>query len=141
MSSTSDMYWSSPQPAVVSRDSYFYTAPELLVQQNQSLYEFNGSDVINVSCIGTQRPPEGLYDVSPAVVTLLSILYGTISVVTIVGNGLIILVIVTNRGMHTVTNFFIANLSIADVIMGFFSIPFQFQAWLIICYIFEFLSI
>lgn len=30
--------------------------------------------------------------------------------------------------MHTVTNFFIGNLAMADVIIGLFSIPFQFQA-------------
>lgn len=30
--------------------------------------------------------------------------------------------------MHTVTNFFIGNLAFSDVIIGCFSIPFQFQA-------------
>lgn len=30
--------------------------------------------------------------------------------------------------MHSVTNFFIGNLALSDVIIGLFSIPFQFQA-------------
>lgn len=30
--------------------------------------------------------------------------------------------------MHTITNFFIANLALADVTIGMFAIPFQFQA-------------
>ena len=33
--------------------------------------------------------------------------------------------------MRTVTNYFIANLSIADVVIGCLSIPFQFQAALL----------
>ena len=32
---------------------------------------------------------------------------------------------------QSVTNFFIANLALADVIIGLFSIPFQFQAALL----------
>jgi len=71
---------------------------------------------------------EELYEVSPGLVALLSILYGLIAVVTVVGNALVILVIVRNRSMQTVTNFFIANLSVADEMIGIFSIPFQFQA-------------
>lgn len=74
---------------------------------------------------------EELYEVSPGLVALLSILYGLIAVVTVVGNALVILVIVRNRSMQTVTNFFIANLSVADEMIGIFSIPFQFQAALI----------
>ena len=72
-----------------------------------------------------------LFHVPTGLIIVLSLLYGTISVVTIVGNALVILVIAKNRPMRTVTNFFIANLSVADVIIGFFGIPFQFQAALL----------
>lgn len=37
----------------------------------------------------------------------------------------------TSRRMKTVANFFIANLAIADIIIGIFTIPFQFQAALL----------
>ena len=83
----------------------------------------------NFSVNGTQY--EVLYDVTPGVVVLLSLLYGTISVVSVIGNALVILVIAKNKTMHTVTNFFIANLSVADVMIGIFCIPFQFQAALL----------
>lgn len=100
--------------------------PEVIVGQvtenNQSSAEVNRTAL---------NSTDALFHVSAELVTLLSILYGSISVLTIVGNALIIVVIVKNRSMNTVTNFFIANLSVADVIVGFFSIPFQFQAALL----------
>ena len=43
------------------------------------------------------------------------------------GNSLVIVIVVTSRRMQTVTNYFIANLALADVVIGLFSIPFQFQ--------------
>ncbi|CAG5133550.1 unnamed protein product, partial [Candidula unifasciata] len=71
------------------------------------------------------------YDVPTGLICLLAFLYGSISVLTVIGNGLVILVIVKNMRMHTVTNIFISNLAVADVIIGLFSIPFQFQAALL----------
>jgi len=74
---------------------------------------------------------DGLYRATPGVVALLSVLYGSLSVAAVLGNALVIAVVASNRGMQTVTNFFIANLSGADVVVGVFSIPFQFQAALL----------
>ncbi|KAI8779321.1 neuropeptide Y receptor type 2, partial [Biomphalaria glabrata] len=65
------------------------------------------------------------YDVPKGLIVLLAFLYGSISLLAVIGNGLVILVIVKNRRMHTVTNIFIANLAVSDVIIGLFSIPFQ----------------
>ncbi|GFN88450.1 lymnokinin receptor [Plakobranchus ocellatus] len=64
-------------------------------------------------------------------ICLLAILYGSISLLAVFGNALVILVIVKNIRMHTVTNIFIANLAVADVTIGLLSIPFQFQAALL----------
>jgi len=72
-----------------------------------------------------------MYRATPGVVALLSVLYGSLSVAAVIGNALVIAVVASNRGMQTVTNFFIANLSGADVVVGVFSIPFQFQAALL----------
>ncbi|GAB0091732.1 prolactin-releasing peptide receptor [Sergentomyia squamirostris] len=72
-----------------------------------------------------------LYDVPVGIVVLLSIFYGTISILAVIGNGLVIWIVATTRQMQTVTNFFIANLAFADVIIGMFAIPFQFQAALL----------
>ncbi|KAL8568244.1 hypothetical protein ACOMHN_027767 [Nucella lapillus] len=71
------------------------------------------------------------YDVPTGLICLLAFLYGSISLLAVLGNSLVILIIIKNRRMHTVTNIFIANLAVADVIIGLFSIPFQFQAALL----------
>jgi len=90
--------------------------------QTLSELELNASGVVADS---------SLFYVPVSLVAFLSVIYGSVSVVAVAGNVLVILVIATNRRMQTVTNFFIANLSIADVIIGCLSIPFQFQAALL----------
>ncbi|XP_012946287.1 neuropeptide FF receptor 1, partial [Aplysia californica] len=97
----------------------------------------SSSDSIMADLLGTNTTASSLpgnttdsepYDVPTGLMVLLAFLYGSISLMAVIGNGLVILVIVKNRRMHTVTNIFIANLAVADVIIGIFSIPFQFQA-------------
>ncbi|XP_077530906.1 tachykinin-like peptides receptor 99D [Haemaphysalis longicornis] len=72
-----------------------------------------------------------LYQVPVEIIVLLSFCYGLISLVTVVGNSMVLWIVATSRRMQTVTNFFIANLAVADIIIGLFSIPFQFQAALL----------
>ena len=59
------------------------------------------------------------------ILLLLSTCYGLISLVAIFGNLLVIVVVTCTRSMHNVTNFYIANLASADVIIALFCIPFQ----------------
>lgn len=66
-----------------------------------------------------------LYDVPVGIVILLSIFYGSISIIAVIGNSLVIWIVATTRQMQTVTNLFIANLALADVVIGMFAIPFQ----------------
>ena len=49
----------------------------------------------------------------------------------IAGNALVIYMVVWSRRMRTITNFFIANLALADFVIGTFYIPFHFQAALL----------
>ncbi|KAH7981367.1 hypothetical protein HPB49_023391 [Dermacentor silvarum] len=72
-----------------------------------------------------------LYQVPVEIIVLLSFCYGLISLVAVAGNSMVLWIVATSRRMHTVTNFFIANLAVADIIIGLFSIPFQFQAALL----------
>lgn len=85
----------------------------------------------NVSTIPGNDSHHNLYEVPTGIICLLAFLYGSISLIAVTGNALVIFIIVKNRRMHTVTNIFIANLAVADVIIGMFSIPFQFQSALL----------
>jgi hypothetical protein len=56
---------------------------------------------------------------------VLSLLYGSISIISIIGNSLIIFTIIRSKRMRNVTNFFICNLALSDIIIGFLVSPFQ----------------
>uniref|UniRef100_T1HX00 G_PROTEIN_RECEP_F1_2 domain-containing protein n=1 Tax=Rhodnius prolixus TaxID=13249 RepID=T1HX00_RHOPR len=68
---------------------------------------------------------ETLYDPPVSLVVFLSLCYGSISIAAVVGNGLVIWVILTSRRMRNVTNYYIANLALADIVIGLFAIPFE----------------
>ncbi|KAK9498686.1 hypothetical protein O3M35_003265 [Rhynocoris fuscipes] len=68
---------------------------------------------------------EALYDPPLSLVVFLSLCYGSISIAAVVGNGLVIWVIITSRRMRNVTNYYIANLALADIVIGLFAIPFE----------------
>ncbi|KAG8223852.1 hypothetical protein J437_LFUL007873 [Ladona fulva] len=58
--------------------------------------------------------------------------YCSIFVAALCGNGLVCYVVHSSPRMRTVTNYFIANLAIGDVLMTLFCIPFSFVSVLII---------
>ncbi|KAH9361487.1 hypothetical protein HPB48_013201 [Haemaphysalis longicornis] len=95
-------------------------------------------DYANLSLLPSLLPPQAgnvsagrIYQVPVGFIVLLSIFYGLISLVAVAGNFMVMWIVATSRRMQTVTNFFIANLAVADIIIGLFSIPFQFQAALL----------
>ena len=65
------------------------------------------------------------------IIILLCTLYGAISLISVVGNTLVIWVVASSHSMQNVTNFFIANLAVSDVTIAIFCIPFQFYAALL----------
>ena len=65
------------------------------------------------------------YHTSTVTLVLLILLYSFISLVTVLGNLLTIFIIVNNKKMQDVTNYFISNLAIADTVIGLFVTPFQ----------------
>lgn len=68
------------------------------------------------------------FSVSYGVLAILIFLYGSTALVAIIGNAMVIFVVVTKRNMRTTTNVLIVNLAVADIIIGIFTIPFQFHA-------------
>jgi hypothetical protein len=63
-------------------------------------------------------------------IILLSFAYGIISFLAVVGNSSIIYIVVRNRRMHSVTNYFICNLALSDCLVAFFAVPFQVSPYL-----------
>ena len=58
-------------------------------------------------------------------IILLSFAYGIISLLSVLGNTSIIYIVIRNRRMHSVTNYFICNLALADCLVACFAVPFQ----------------
>ncbi|XP_039449563.1 RYamide receptor [Culex pipiens pallens] len=91
-------------------------------------YHYANNYTLNISDAEIINSHDVLYDVPVGLVVLLSVFYGTISVLAVIGNSLVIWIVLTTKQMQTITNMFIANLALADVIIAMFAIPFQFQA-------------
>lgn len=51
-------------------------------------------------------------------------LYATILLLAVIGNFLVILTLVQNRRMRTITNVFLLNLAVSDILLGVLCMPF-----------------
>ncbi|XP_058833579.1 RYamide receptor-like isoform X2 [Topomyia yanbarensis] len=94
-------------------------------------FHYANNNTLNTTDIQIVREQDDLYDVPVGLIILLSVFYGTISILAVIGNSLVIWIVITTKQMQTITNMFIANLALADVTIGMFAIPFQFQAALL----------
>uniref|UniRef100_A0A672RQH8 Neuropeptide FF receptor 1 like 2 n=1 Tax=Sinocyclocheilus grahami TaxID=75366 RepID=A0A672RQH8_SINGR len=63
------------------------------------------------------------YQHSLPVAAALTVAYLFIFLLCMVGNGLVCLIVLENRRMRTVTNLFILNLAVSDLLVGIFCIP------------------
>uniref|UniRef100_A0AAN0N7B3 Tachykinin-like peptide receptor 99D n=1 Tax=Polyphagotarsonemus latus TaxID=1204166 RepID=A0AAN0N7B3_9ACAR len=72
-----------------------------------------------------------LYDVPVYLILILAFAYGLVSLTAVLGNSIVLWFVVRSKKLRTVTNIFIANLAIADILIGALAIPFQFQAALL----------
>ncbi|CAH2244160.1 jg23466 [Pararge aegeria aegeria] len=62
------------------------------------------------------------------------IMYCTVFIVALIGNGLVCFVVQSSPRMKTVTNYFIMNLAIGDILMTIFCVPFSFISMLLLRY-------
>ena len=65
---------------------------------------------------------------------IITIMYSTITIVAVGGNGIVCYIVLAYQKMRTVTNFFIVNLACADLLMAVLCIPFTFIANLLVQY-------
>lgn len=59
----------------------------------------------------------------PGVLAIYIIAYSTAFLFALFGNLVVIVVVLKYKWMHTVTNFFIVNLAIADILVAIFCVP------------------
>ncbi|XP_002732001.2 substance-P receptor-like [Saccoglossus kowalevskii] len=83
----------------------------------------NVSDAMSNNITNTPSSP---WNSSLTTTVVLSILYGVVSLMSVLGNSLVIFVVVRNKKMRTITNALLVNLAISDIIQGLFATPFQF---------------
>uniref|UniRef100_A0A8C9SX85 Neuropeptide FF receptor 1 n=1 Tax=Scleropages formosus TaxID=113540 RepID=A0A8C9SX85_SCLFO len=82
----------------------------------------NSSDATNVTDV-TRVTFSPYYQHSLAMAASYILAYLFIFLLCMVGNGLVCLIVLRNRRMRTVTNLFILNLAISDLLVGVFCIP------------------
>ncbi|CAG5919974.1 unnamed protein product [Menidia menidia] len=97
---------------------------EMMVEEGM---ESEGAYLLNTSTNGSSNFTNitffPYYQHSLYVAASYILAYSFIFLLCMVGNILVCLIVLENRCMRTVTNFFILNLAISDLLVGIFCIP------------------
>ncbi|ELU16809.1 hypothetical protein CAPTEDRAFT_225192 [Capitella teleta] len=101
------------------------------VLHNQS-HETNYSSFLSAAA-GWGSPP--LFKQTPMMVAVLTLAYLVVFVLAVVNNCLVVSAIVRNLQLRTITNYFLANLAVADILVSFIVLPITllsnlFSEWL-----------
>uniref|UniRef100_A0A0N4ZB16 G_PROTEIN_RECEP_F1_2 domain-containing protein n=1 Tax=Parastrongyloides trichosuri TaxID=131310 RepID=A0A0N4ZB16_PARTI len=92
---------------------------DLILQSSETFYSDNVTAYMNATdCRGF---PKGFSDILTVRVIYLCI-YFLIFIVAVSGNSLVVYVVMTKKSMQTVTNIFITNLAISDLLVNFTSL-------------------
>ena len=83
----------------------------------------NQSLLGNQSVMDTNTKPWPLLRQSPIMVVILSFAYVVVFFLSIVNNSLVVAVIYRNPQLRTITNIFIANLAVADILVSILVLP------------------
>ncbi|XP_061589331.1 neuropeptide FF receptor 2-like [Cololabis saira] len=94
----------------------FNTTPEDLNTSTSSRMKKNPSSHQNVTYVD-------FYLHKPSVAAVFTVSYLLIFLVCMVGNGVVCFIVLRSKNMRTVTNLFILNLAISDLLVGIFCMP------------------
>lgn len=101
-----------------------------------ALYPNNTQPVWNYSAIrcsdGYMNEDENLASVPFQ--SVVYVLYISIITIAFLGNGVVCYIVLSKPRMRTVTNLFIANLALGDILMTIFCVPFSFFSILVLAY-------
>ena len=87
--------------------------------------EYTKNDLSSKELIETNINNTEIYEIPNNIHLLFKIGFYLVSIISVFGNCLIIYVVIRNKRMHNVTNYFITNLAFVDIIISLFSTPFQ----------------
>lgn len=94
---------------------------------------------INLSLLTNQKQHNTQQQLHQSWITMASRvipLYSLIFLLAVIGNALVIMTLVQNKRMRTVTNLFLLNLAISDLLLGIFCMPITLVGMLLRDFIF-----
>nr|XP_034969929.1 cholecystokinin receptor type A isoform X1 [Zootoca vivipara] len=92
--------------------------------ENYTIFCTNHSQPKESCCIGEERRFVYIYTKISDQQTVRILLYSLIFLLSVLGNTLVIVVLIRNKRMRTVTNIFLLSLAISDLMLCFFCMPF-----------------
>lgn len=90
---------------------------------------YNSSSSLINTCEKDIKPNDSTY-----FQTTVYMLYILIFVLALFGNGVVCYIVLSTPRMKTVTNYFIVNLAVGDILMSLFCVPFSFFSILLLQY-------
>ncbi|EDV30401.2 uncharacterized protein Dana_GF23269, isoform B [Drosophila ananassae] len=111
-------------------EGYGSSTPALNGLEGES---FNVTVLMNFSCDADDTQSEDLWS-SVYFKSTVYLLYIPIFIFALIGNGTVCYIVQSTPRMRTVTNYFIANLALGDILMSLFCVPSSFISLLILNY-------
>lgn len=102
------------------------------MSQLQNISHYNSTWPYKYICVFVS--PEENFNSSPIFHACVSVMYIVVFLIALIGNGLVCFVVHITPGMKTVTNYFMVNLAVGDILMTIFCVPFSFVSTLILRY-------
>jgi general stress protein CsbA len=93
----------------------------VVLSSNRTRWDVNNSNFITVNTTEVMAGKEDWDDGNP----ILALVLFSFCLATVLGNALVIAAVTRERYLHTVTNYFIMSLAVADCLVGFIVMPFS----------------
>lgn len=132
---SSHQFYASQYPYIVMDDSHFQRILNFTIEKGDAIFtngtsfrnhnEMTGNSNNTDECNGSHENDESGW-FSMEFQATLHFMYITIFIISLLGNAMVVFIVCQSSRMQTVTNYFIANLALADMSMAFFCIPFSF---------------
>ncbi|XP_070063033.1 RYamide receptor isoform X1 [Drosophila virilis] len=145
------LYYIAPQqPLLRNEDDYQDTAGALMynssstelslgaedadyISSTPATEHFNVTVLLNFSCTDVSSHSDDLWS-SDYFKSVVYLLYIPIFIFALLGNGIVCYIVQSTPRMRTVTNYFIANLALGDILMSLFCVPSSFISQYILNY-------